>query len=309
MKYTSALKPKDMVPIPWMVAMALQADGWYLRSDIIWAKPNPMPESVTDRPTKAHEYLFLLAKQPRYYYDADAIREAHQTAPLYKPGREVAPKGQPNDHGGHVDKGGSHLVPGAYHAAGRNARSVWEVATQPTPEAHFATYPEALVRRCILAGTSEAGECSECGTPWQRQVERGAPEVDPRVWSANGKVRYSDAERAMVDAGDTSTLKHTRSHETTGWAASCACDAPTRPQLVLDPFVGSGTTPLVARKHGRRCIGIDLSESYLEIAAKRTAQLSLLGGGEVQELRAAHAPHLRARPMRPLLPTPRRSLT
>ena len=112
------LKPKDLVGIPWRVAFALQADGWYLRSDIIWSKPNPMPESVTDRPTKAHEYVFLLTKSPRYYYDADAIRE---------------------------------------NVVGRNKRTVWEITTQPYPEAHFATYPEKLVQPCILAGTSEKG--------------------------------------------------------------------------------------------------------------------------------------------------------
>ncbi len=204
------LKAKDLVGIPWKVAFALQADGWYLRSDIIWAKPNPMPESVTDRPTKAHEYVFLLAKQPRYYYDADAIREAQTEATLAryeygfnKVGKGIQANGASHTKGQGADGGMIDTNP-----AGRNARSVWEIATQPTPEAHFATYPEALVRRCILAGSR---------------------------------------------AGDT----------------------------VLDPFVGSGTTCLVARKHGRRCIGIDLSEEYLAIAARRTAQLSLLGDGSL----------------------------
>ena len=194
----AGLKPKDLVGIPWKVAFALQADGWYLRSDIIWSKPNPMPESVSDRPTKAHEYLFLLAKQPRYYWDADAIRE-----PL-KPGadhdRHVNGHIGPNSSKA-IGIGDTHLMQS--NPAGRNRRSVWTVATQPFPEAHFATFPEALVAPCIQAGSRE-------------------------------------------------------------------CDT------VLDPFIGSGTTALVARKHGRRCIGIDLSESYLEIAARRTQQLSLL---------------------------------
>ena len=111
------LKPKDLVGIPWRVAFALQADGWYLRSDIIWSKPNPMPESVQDRPTKAHEYMFLLTKSPRYCYDADAIQEP----------------------------------------TGANKRSVWEITTQPYPDAHFATYPEKLVEPCIMAGCPLGG--------------------------------------------------------------------------------------------------------------------------------------------------------
>lgn len=200
----AGLKPKDLVGIPWRVAFALQEDGWYLRSDIIWSKPNPMPESVTDRPTKAHEYLFLLSKQPRYFYDADAIREAAECTPRPETSRTVAGTGA-RDHliargsGGNVNGNLGLNRP----EAGRNRRSVWTIPTQPFPEAHFATYPEELVRPCILAGSK---------------------------------------------VGD----------------------------LCLDPFIGSGTTALVARKHGRRCIGIDLSAEYLQIAAERTRQLSLL---------------------------------
>jgi len=142
------LKPKDLVGIPWRVAFALQVDGWYLRSDIIWAKPNPMPESVTDRPTKAHEYLFLLSKSQRYYYDAAAIAEPST-------GREC----------GNIDtnafavadptKGRTrtnlHKIPARQT---RNSRTVWTVPTQPFRAAHFAVMPEALVEPCILAGTA-----------------------------------------------------------------------------------------------------------------------------------------------------------
>ena len=135
-----------MVPIPWMVAMALQADGWYLRSDIIWAKPNPMPESVTDRPTKAHEYLFLLSKAPRYYFDADAVREGAATSEW--PG--IGPK-----HGT-TDRHKSDYEPMAVNA-GRNLRSVWTIATEPYPGAHFATFPRKLVEPCVKAGCPEGG--------------------------------------------------------------------------------------------------------------------------------------------------------
>lgn len=200
-------KPKDLVGIPWRVAFALQDDGWWLRSDIIWAKPNPMPESVTDRPTKAHEYLFLLTKSSRYYYDADAIREPHNVD--WSDGRR---SGQTIGHSvmaGHpLARGGTgqadrstdyRAFPNPY---GRNKRSVWTVATQPYAEAHFATFPAKLIEPCILAGSRE---------------------------------------------GDT----------------------------VLDPFMGSGTTALVARKHGRQAIGIDINADYLDLTIKRNAQQTL----------------------------------
>jgi DNA modification methylase len=143
------LKPKDLVGIPWMVAFALRADGWWLRSDIIWAKPNPMPESVTDRPTKSHEYLFLLTKSERYFYDADAIREANSNPNLTE--MQVDWRDRPNNGEWPVGTGGWM---GSVQS-GRNARSVWEIATQPYPEAHFATFPEELPRRCLLAGTAK----------------------------------------------------------------------------------------------------------------------------------------------------------
>lgn len=143
------LKPKDLVGIPWRVAFALQAYGWYLRSDIIWSKPNPMPESVTDRPTKAHEYLFLLSKAERYFYDAAAIADAA----LY-PGDHRALR---TDTRKVVDPmcadGGSRARTGLPTGDTRNKRSVWSIATQPYPDAHFATFPEALIEPCILAGS------------------------------------------------------------------------------------------------------------------------------------------------------------
>jgi DNA modification methylase len=125
------IKSKDLVGIPWRVAFALQADGWYLRSDIIWAKPNPMPESVTDRPTKSHEYVFLLSKSARYYYDADAIREGDTARASGNKTRVIA------------------------DGSGRNARSVWTITTKPYAEAHFATFPPELPERCIKAGSQE----------------------------------------------------------------------------------------------------------------------------------------------------------
>jgi len=145
------LKHKDLVGIPWRVAFALQADGWYLRSDIIWHKPNCMPESVTDRPTSSHEHVFLLAKSERYYYDADAIREPHKDDSLARVGR-----GRSENHKWTNGPGGQTLatdITKACHPAGRNARNVWTIPTQPFPGAHFAVWPEKLVTRMILAGS------------------------------------------------------------------------------------------------------------------------------------------------------------
>src|SRR5262245_26279342 len=153
------LKPKDLVGIPWRVAFALQADGWYLRSDIIWAKPNPMPESVTDRPTKAHEYLFLLAKSERYYYDGEAIKEAAQDWSQGGPGTGILP----TTHYAPTNGGNAGLASlAARYKAGsveprRNRRSVWTLATEPYPEAHFATFPPDLVKPCVLAGSPVGG--------------------------------------------------------------------------------------------------------------------------------------------------------
>jgi DNA modification methylase len=173
------VKPKDLLGIPWMVAFALRADGWYLRSDIIWAKPNPMPESVQDRPTKAHEYLFLLSKSPRYYYDAAAIREpyAPSTLPQFKAAytgeatkayegtgaqnasdvkRRIVDKqrGHGRRHAGFNDRWDA-MERDEQIAGGANKRTVWTIATQPYAGAHFATFPEALIEPCILAGSRQ----------------------------------------------------------------------------------------------------------------------------------------------------------
>jgi DNA modification methylase len=151
----AGLKPKDLIGIPWRVAFALQADGWWLRQDIIWSKPNPMPESVRDRCTKAHEYLFLLSKGPRYHFDAEAIAEAARY-----------PEGPGNIHQKYSDEYERTGDPRLRTKAGlvnigaketRNKRSVWEVATQPFSGAHFATFPPALIEPCILAGCPKGG--------------------------------------------------------------------------------------------------------------------------------------------------------
>jgi DNA modification methylase len=241
-RLTTGLKPKDLVGIPWRVAFALQADGWYLRSDIIWSKPNPMPESVTDRPTKAHEYIFLLSKAARYYYDAVAIAEPVSDAMVAQMEHGYDGLGLKNYNAAGVQNpssvkariianartkasatprndgdrwqcappqkgagGGRGVAP---RGLGRNKRSVWHVATQPYPEAHFATYPEALIEPCILAGSR---------------------------------------------LGDT----------------------------VLDPFTGSGTTGAVAVRHQRDFVGCELSANYIALARTRIGAVSPLFATEL----------------------------
>jgi len=153
------LKPKDLIGIPWRVAFALQEDGWYLRQDIIWHKPNPMPESVTDRCTKSHEYIFLLSKSGRYFYDADAIREPHKAESITRAKRNS----HPNELRAIAFPGGNPSVrdrgEGTIQLAanGRNKRSVWTVPTKPYKGAHFATFPPALIEPCILAGCPVGG--------------------------------------------------------------------------------------------------------------------------------------------------------
>ena len=192
---STGCKPKDLLGIPWMVAFALRADGWYLRSDIIWSKPNPMPESVTDRPTKSHEYVFLLSKSAKYHYDADAIREPHDRIKKYgfaadgllPHEREGRADERPRDSAliadGTMHGGGGFRS--ALNPAGRNKRSVWTVATQPYAGAHFATFPPKLIEPCVLAGAPERA-CGECGAPWVRVVE-----IESRPnWQGNGSQKH-----------------------------------------------------------------------------------------------------------------------
>jgi DNA modification methylase len=153
-RFSCGLPDKQLIGIPWRVAFALQADGWYLRQDIIWHKPNPMPESVRDRCTKAHEYIFLLSKSPRYYFDANEIREPYANGGEWI-GRDAnAARVKSGGNSDRADKG-ARATTG--HPAGRNRRSVWTVATKPFKGAHFATFPPALIEPCILAGCPEGG--------------------------------------------------------------------------------------------------------------------------------------------------------
>ena len=270
----TGLKEKDLCGIPWRVALALQADGWTLRSDIIWAKPNPMPESVTDRPTKAHEYVFLLTKSARYYWDAEGVREEYAmtswtaesdkagTTKRGKAGIRSGEKGNERANGAaDGTRYGETSFMNSYHQSGRNLRTVWNVATQPYSGAHFATWPAALVERMVKAGTSERGVCPTCGAPWQRVVEKGEPVNATRNPNA---VQPYPAGNGYNNGTGATTLHKVRHVETVEWRPTCAhADASPIPAIVLDPFCGSGTTLLVARQLGRVGLGFDLSETYL----------------------------------------------
>ncbi|MDD4613824.1 MAG: site-specific DNA-methyltransferase [Caldisericia bacterium] len=260
----NGLREKNLVGIPWRVAFALQADGWYLRSDIIWSKPNPMPESVRDRPTKSHEYVFLLTKRPRYFYDADAVRET-----MIKGDCNSGAKNYRASNG--VEFRDASTQSRTDNPAGRNRRTVWVIAPQPTPEAHFATFPEALVIPCIKAGTSERGCCPECGAPWRRVVERTFDTAGRDEIISRRNVKH-DASRKDKENHNLSGIELARltNRVETGWQPTCTCDvAETVPCVVLDPFGGSGTVAKVARDLGRSSVMIELNPEYVGIMKKR----------------------------------------
>ena len=277
------LKHKDLAGIPWRVAFALQADGWWLRQDIIWHKPNPMPESVTDRCTKSHEYIFLLTKSARYYYDNEAVKERGVMAAGDSAGSMQRDTQETHGLGGGnsginlaKQKLAAELQENGYSM--RNKRSVWTVTTKPFRGAHFATFPPDLIEPCILAG-SAAKCCAVCYAPWERVVEQGLPAPEPA--HRNPTKRLEPGQAGNADAGnmgfrasklsgqEMSKWKAENPDRTVGWEPRCECGGETQPSMVLDPFSGAGTTGVVAVQHGRRYIGIELNPEYLEMSRKR----------------------------------------
>jgi DNA modification methylase len=251
------LKPKDLCGIPWRVAFALQADGWWLRQDIIWHKPNPMPESVTDRCTKAHEYVFLLTKSQRYFYDAEAVKEQSARPELIGKTRNMRKNGADSTL---RNDSGREAIPYC-DPSGRNRRSVWTITTKPYSGAHFAVMPADLVEPCIKAGTSEHGCCPACGKPWERIVARTA-----MVLARSERTHTKGQTRAS------GTMLEPPRCNTLGWQQSCDCDCPTPDVVastVLDPFAGSGTTLAVAAELGRNGIGCELNPEYIALAERR----------------------------------------
>jgi DNA modification methylase len=297
------IKPKDLIGVPWMVAFALRADGWYLRQEIIWHKPNPMPESVEDRCGKSHEQIFLLSKSPRYFFDHIAIQEKaatgdngsqfhtgktgdHQQGRASKKPRTAGNKSHKYVEEYESSKSEEHRTKSGLMKVAdvpwetRNKRSVWTVSTKPFQGAHFAVFPPDLIEPCILSGTSESGCCSKCGTPWRRQIEKDRKATRPGNDTKVGRV--SDDEGSPYEkhsgmiVGNRDPQRHCTTTKTVGWEAGCECEAGTQvPCVVLDPFTGSGTTAAVAKKNGCHFVGCELNPEYLALAADRFKQRSL----------------------------------
>lgn len=268
----NGLGPKQLLGIPWRVAFALQADGWILRSDIIWHKKAPMPESVTDRVTKAHEYVFLLSKQASYFYDAEAIAEPaeakwEESHYKYYRGKGTA-VAITNPDRPDLGTGGERFVGGeGRFGATRNKRSVWTLGPESYSGAHFATMPTKLVEPCILAGSSSYGCCAKCGSPWARVVERQLMNTDG--WGKATKDHTGNISGSNASIRNGNGRLGDSVATTLGWAATCTCNADVVPCVVLDPFAGAGTTLLVANRYGRRAIGCELNPEYIKLATER----------------------------------------
>jgi hypothetical protein len=253
-------KPKDLIDMPSMLAEALRQDGWWLRSEITWAKKSPMPESVTDRPTNATEKIYLLSKSPRYYYDSTAVREPTSGAyngSTFTNGKTAVP---------HANVGQRERI----EQPGRNMWNYWLLGPSPFPGQHFATFSPEIPRRAISAGTSAHGHCSVCGAGWVRVVKRSGGTT------GNGWHDHSaDLTEGMTQATYSGGLagearRNGYKREDKGWRASCPhTDAPVLPAVVLDPFHGAGTTTVVARRLNRRAIGIDLNPQYVQMSIDR----------------------------------------
>ncbi|MDO8672479.1 MAG: site-specific DNA-methyltransferase [Dehalococcoidia bacterium] len=259
------LKPKDLCMVPARVALALQSDGWWLRAEVTWCKTSPMPESVTDRPTSATEKIFLFTKSSRYYYDAEAVKQSsvsdHPSGNGFKRDCRLSYDGRGQDE---------QWQP----TPQRNLWNYWVLGPEPCKEAHFATFPSEIPRRAILAGTSERGCCPECGGPWVRVVEKSGGTIGKGSWCDHVDDLVTGA-RVQDSAGKGNLRYSDYKVQATGWQPTCTHDLPSVPCVVLDPFVGSGTSCAIARGLGRKWIGIDLSPAYLELARKRVEAVSL----------------------------------
>ena len=273
------LKNKDLVGIPWRVAFALQQDGWYLRQDIIWHKPNPMPESVTDRCTKAHEYIFLLSKSSKYYFDNEAIKEDSK----------YYGKDKRSDNGniryeGKRTEGKDALAQQSFVTINekKNKRSVWSVSTKPFKGSHFATFPMELIKPCLLAGCPEK-VCKDCNEPYIRQVEtisikrNELPKNDSRYRPNVYDGSYKDI-NGKSDAGYSQT-------KDLGFAKQCDCkNDETKGGVVLDPFGGSATTGILASGNNRNSVICELNKEYIEIAKERiNTDLGMFANIEIKQ--------------------------
>lgn len=266
---------QGLLMIPARVALALQLDGWFLNSKIVWYKPNVIPESVKSRPTSSYEEVFLLAKRSTYFYDHEAIKEPavsdHASGNGFKRPSRLT----------YADKNGARGDDRQWTGVGgkRNARNVWVITTKPSKDLHFAIMPVELAERCIKAGTSEHGCCSTCRAPYVRQTTKGEPDI---AWmqksgadssgAYNGQSTKGHKAHGIQDASDVKRriLEGMRPTITTGWKPTCTCqNASVTPCRVLDPFAGVGTTGVAAIRLGRAVTLIDLKQDYCDMATAR----------------------------------------
>ena len=260
------LKRKDLIGIPWRVALAIQEAGWYLRSDVIWQKPNTMPSSVTDRCSSSHEHVFMLTKSARYFADMDAVRVPSKTGSC----GSTFTKGK---------TGMAHRVGQGVRnddTVSRNLRDVWSISTNPfsakslgiKDSDHYAVMAPGVVERCLKIGTSPKGCCPECGALCARQIEKmKAPDRPGRVQGRRGDT----LDRAHGPDGRTGN-RHSVSTMTTGFSLPCSHNLEPIPCRVLDPFGGAGTTALVAFRLGHDCDLIELNPASVRIAQARIEQ-------------------------------------
>ena len=256
----AGLKNKDLLMIPARVAIALQADGWYLRSDIILAKPNPMPESTTDRPTSAHEHVFLLTKSAKYFYDAEGVKEQAVTPAGTKGGKGSAAR--------FAAEGVNSRPPEyAVYDGTRNRRNVWMIPSRPFRGAHFATMPVDLADVCVRAGTSGRGCCPSCGASWVRVTSRS---IAPSVARSDERGLPIEEHAHRKVGGQYQKWLDENPTRTTGWKPTCSCPGhePVS-SVVLDPFGGAGTTALAADRLGRDAILLELNPEYVALARDR----------------------------------------
>lgn len=302
------MKPKNLVGVSWMVALALQADGWICRGEIIWEKPNVRPESHGDRCTVCHERIFVLSRTGKYFFDQDAIREPY-TEPMNRWGGEKLKA----DGVSEWDKGTGQetyrerdMRP---NKAGRLRRTVWKIPTKPSTwefcwkcrtlfeekersriqkkdrkrwcpgcgssehwVGHFAAFPDTLIEPCVMAGTSEKGCCPKCGVPIRRIVKKTKKEQTAKDSGTRKPLHGPTYSRHRTSIpGGQSLVGY--DYETEGWEPGCQCEfEKATPCTVFDPFVGSGTAGIVARRLGRHFFGVDLNEQYVAVANARIAR-------------------------------------
>jgi len=274
----NGFKAKDLIPTDWLCALALQADGWYLRSAITLCKRAPMPESVTDRPTNATEMMFLLTKKPRYFYDQEATKVKSidpESLNGRKPRNDDAatqsdPDGMFRYRSGLTDPSrDGRLYPM------RNLWNYWMITPSGSSDAHYATFSADFVEKPILAGTPEKGACAACGAPWERVVEKGFTSHSAQTATTYPTGMNANRLALLRQAARGTGREYVNESTTTRHRPACDCNAATEPATVLDPFGGSGTTGVIAQKLGRRAVLIDAKEEYLKMAKKRLERIPM----------------------------------